>query len=415
MNCNIKRIETLIEKLATFTEKDDKGFTRFSYTELDLAAKQYIIEKMKEINLEISMDLVGNIFARREGMEKDLPPILVGSHLDTVRNGGKYDGIAGVVSALEIMKIIEENKVYTKHPIEVVIFAEEEGGRFNSALVGSRWLAGQLNIKALENLKDGEGINVYQASRVLEVFNKDVQRYERKEKAIKAFFELHCEQGPVLQFKQKNLGIVNSITGSSCYEVILTGQSDHAGTTPMKLRKDAFHMAAKASVELNEYISKLPGEAVGTIGYIEINPNVYNIVPEKATFTMDIRSHSKEMMDDIIQHMKVYIQEICLKNNVKYAINKKHHVSPMKLSKKLVDLLINNAKKRKYDYMEMGSGAGHDALIMASITDTVMVFVPSKDGRSHCPEEFSSVEDIAKGANVLLDTIINLAEPINSL
>lgn len=413
MYCNSKRIKEMIDKMAAFTEKEDKGFTRFSYTQVDIEAKKYIIEEMKRSNLKVSMDLLGNIFGRREGREEDLPPILIGSHMDTVKDGGKYDGIAGIIAGLEVVKVMEENNIKTKYPVEIVAFTEEEGGRFNSAFIGSRWLAGKINEDELKDILDDQNISLKEAVKSLDVLDSDIKRYKRKDNDIKAMIELHCEQGPVLENNQKSLGVVNSIIGSSSYQVDLLGQADHAGTTPMCVRKDAFYTASKIAVELNEFVKKQKKYSVGTVGFVEIKPNAYNIVPEKVSFIMDIRSIDQKVMDDIIEYIKKYIEEVSISNNIQYRIKKNHHSYPVKLSKKVVELLINNAKKRNYDFDVMGSGAGHDTIVMAELTDSAMIFVPSKNGRSHCPEEYSSPEYIAKGADVLLDTIIELGEKVN--
>lgn len=409
MHCNPKAICNVIERLAEYTEPEDKGFTRFSYTSSDLKAREYVIAVMRENGLDVSMDLPGNIFGRRRGIQDDLPAVVMGSHLDTVKNGGKYDGIAGVAAALEVLRVMKTNNIMTRHPVEVIAFAEEEGGRFGSAFVGSSWITGQLNENDLGKLKDARGISVLQAVKDLDPLNDRVKRVHRRAGSIKAFLELHCEQGPVLENGDKDLGNVSSITGSSSYMVSIYGQSDHAGTTPMDVRKDAFNAAAKISVELNRFVNAHPEEAVGTVGYVEVRPNVYNIVPEQASFTMDIRSHSGTAMDDIIGHMKEYITSVCCEDGLEYKIEKRHYKGPTKLSGDVARLIANSAASRGYDYMEMGSGAGHDAMVMASVTDVAMVFVPSRNGRSHCLEEFSKMEDIAKGADVFLDTVIELA------
>lgn len=410
MQCSSRRIEEIIEKLATFTEKEDKGFTRFSYTQTDIEARKYIIEEMKKANLKVSMDLLGNIFGRREGCEVGLPPILIGSHLDTVKDGGKYDGIAGVVAGLEALKVMEENDIKTKYPVEVVAFAEEEGGRFNSAFIGSSWIAGKISDNDLDVIMDNNGVSVKEAVKSLDVFNSYIERCHRRDRSFKAMIELHCEQGPILENDKKDLGVVRSIIGSSSYQVDLLGQADHSGTTPMDVRKDAFYVASKISVELNEFVKKQKEYSVGTVGFVDVKPNVYNIVPEKVSIVMDIRSMDQKTLNDIIKHMKEYIECVSSTNNIKYEIKKNHHENPVNLSKKIVDLLVGNAEKRNYKFNVMGSGAGHDTIIMSEFTESAMIFIPSKKGRSHCPEEYSSPEHIAMGADILLDTILDIGE-----
>lgn len=413
MNCNYKRIEKDIENLSKFTVTGDEGFTRFSYTQEDIDAKQYIIKEMKSLNLNIYMDLLGNIFGRRGGIEEDLPHILIGSHLDSVKNGGKYDGIAGIVAGLEVLRVMEENNIVTRHPVEVVAFAEEEGGRFNTAFIGSEWFTGKLERHELTNILDNQGVSIEKAMKSLNVLDTEVNRCEKKDNNMKAMIELHCEQGPILENESKDLGIVNVITGSSAYQVEIFGQADHAGTTPMDSRKDAFYIASKIGVELNEFVKRQKEYCVGTIGFIEVEPNVYNIVPEKVSLVMDIRSGDEKLLETIIDHMKNYIDEVTDENNLGYRITKNHHVSPVRMSTNIVDLLVKNSKSREYSFNTMGSGAGHDTISIVGLTDCAMVFVPSKNGRSHCPEEYTDPKYIAQGANIILDTVMELAEKIN--
>lgn len=413
MNCNYKKIEEDIENLSKFTVRKDEGFTRFSYTKEDIDAKRYIIEKMKSLNLDIHMDLLGNIFGRREGIEKDLPYILIGSHLDSVKNGGKYDGIAGIVTGLEILRVMEEDNIRTRYPVEVVAFSEEEGGRFNSAFIGSKWFAGKLKKDKLSNILDSQDISLEKAVESLSVLDTIVNRCEKKDNNVKAMIELHCEQGPILENKNKELGIVNLITGSSAYQVELFGQADHAGTTPMNSRKDAFYVASKIGVELNEFVKRQKKYCVGTIGFLKIMPNVYNIVPERVSLIMDIRSVDEKLLHIVIEHMKDYIDKISHENNIEYHITQNHHVPPVKMSNNILDLLIKHSKDRDYGFNIMGSGAGHDTISMTELTDCAMVFVPSKNGRSHCPEEYTDPKHIAQGANIILDTVMKLAERVD--
>jgi len=407
MNCSKDRIKDKIEILAKFTEKENK-FTRFSYTKEDVMAKKYIIQEMKNLGLKVYMDYVGNIFGRKEGKRKNMPEILIGSHLDTVKNGGRYDGIAGIVVGLEVMNVLKENNIEIENPIEIVAFAEEEGGTYGTAFLGSQWYGEKLNEKDLNKFNIDSGKNIKESVKILDELNDEVIRCNNKEKNIRCMFELHCEQGPKLENNKKDIGIVEGITGSSSFKVELKGEANHAGTTPMNLRKDPFHTASLISVELNEYVRKQNRYSVGTIGNIKLEPNSYNIIPEKATFTMDIRSLDIEIMKNIIRHIRKFIKELSEKKGIEYRITKNHLENPVKLSKELVQNLEENCKKRNYNYQVMASGAGHDSIIISELCDTVMVFVPSKDGRSHCPEEYSKAMDIAKGGDIILDAILKI-------
>src|SRR6056297_3067009 len=214
MNCSKDRIKDKIEILAKFTEKENK-FTRFSYTKEDVMAKKYIIQEMKNLGLKVYMDYVGNIFGRKEGKRKNSPEILIGSHLDTVKNGGKYDGIAGIVVGLEVLNVLKENNIEIENPIEIVAFAEEEGGTYGTAFLGSQWYAEKLKEENLDIFNDEKGKNIIDAVKKLDELDSQVIRCKRKEKNLRGMFELHCEQGPVLVKNKKSIGIVEGITGSS--------------------------------------------------------------------------------------------------------------------------------------------------------------------------------------------------------
>lgn len=408
MDCNANNIKKIIEDMSTFTEKGENKYTRLSYTKEDLDSRKYIIEKMNQIGLNVYMDYIGNILGLIDKMNKDKPIILVGSHIDTVKNGGKFDGVAGVAAALEIANVIKEND--NNYPLGVIIFTEEEGNRFNSSLLGSRWATGELQEGELNSLMDNKGVLLVDAIKNLDILNEYIfKRCFRFTRPVKAFFELHSEQGPVLENKNKDIGIVDKITGSSVYEVGLFGRADHAGTMPMNMRKDAFLVLSKVNLELNQYVIRNYRDmAVATIGYINLKPCTPNVIPGETTFTMDIRSHSKKIMDDIIEHITSYIIRLANNEDMKYKITQKYYAEPVELSSHFIDNLKKNAVNRNYKYMDIASGAGHDAMKMSSITDVGMVFVPSKDGRSHCPEEFSSYENITYGANIILDTILEM-------
>ncbi|MGM0379230.1 MAG: M20 family metallo-hydrolase [Bacillota bacterium] len=399
-----KRIKKRIEKFAKFTESDSK-YTRFSYTKQDIQAKKYLINEMKNLGLNVYMDYIGNIFGRKEGRKKGLPEILIGSHLDTVRNGGKYDGVSGIVTGLEVIKSMNNNNIEIDHPIEVVAFAEEEGGTYSTAFLGSQWYADKFTDENLDKFNDNNGKNIKEAIKTLDVLDQDVIRCKKKEKNLKCMFELHCEQGPVLEMNGKELGIVEGITGSSSFKVEIIGDTNHAGTTPMNARKDPFYLASLISVELNSFVRKQNVYSVATIGNIQLEPNVYNIIPRKASFTMDIRSFNIKTMEGIIEHIKGFIKDITKEKSMKYKIIKNHLKYPVELSENLVNNLEESCLEKNYNYQRIVSGAGHDSIIMNELCDTVMIFVPSKNGKSHCPEEFSKVEDIAKGVNIILDTI----------
>ena len=322
--------------------------------------------------------------------------------------GGKYDGVAGVITGLEVVRVLEENQIQLDAPIEVIAYAEEEGGRFGSAFIGSKWIAGEIQLLELENYCDSEGRSIASECLKLDVLNEEVKRCQRREIDPQASFELHIEQGPVLESKGNILGVVDTITGSSAYQVTIKGQANHAGTIPMDMRKDAFVAVSEISLALNRLAKEQTIHTVGTIGFLEVKPNAYNIIPGQVEFSMDIRSLNQTCMEQVTIQMKEVIARVAEEGGLTYTIRTKHNQPVVSLSKTLVSALSESAEKRDYAYFEMGSGAGHDTLVMARMAPSAMVFVPSKAGRSHCPEEFTQPDEIARGSDLILDAILKI-------
>jgi allantoate deiminase len=408
MRCSEERIEYWIEGLAKHTDPTTSGFTRFSYTKEDVAAKRFLIKEMKALGLSVEMDLIGNLFGRREGEDSKRAPMMIGSHMDTVLNGGRYDGLAGVIAGMEVVRCLNAAGETTIHPLEIVAFAEEEGGRFNSAFIGSRWYAGQLEELELSSYEDTRGVTIAEAVKMLEALKDEVTIIERKTPELRAMIELHVEQGPVLEQGEHSLGIVETVTGSSAFTVKLIGKANHAGTIPMDMRQDTFYVTSLISLELNRIAREQVIHSVGTIGSVHNGPNVYNIIPGETVFTMDIRSLSKTSLDGIINHMKQYIEDIAKEHKLDCKIETNHYVTPVQMSQNIVNKLIQSASNRDHSYRLMGSGAGHDTIVVNSLCPTAMVFVPSRDGRSHCAEEYSSPKHIAKGCEIILDTVLEM-------
>jgi allantoate deiminase len=285
---------------------------------------------------------------------------------------------------------------------------EEEGSRFGSAFIGSKWLIGDIREEDLDDYIDAEGKTVASECGALDALNTKVDRCKRKEFSPQMTFELHIEQGPVLESKGNILGVVDTITGSSAYQVVIEGEANHAGTIPMNMRKDAFVAVSQISLELNRIAKAQPIHTVGTIGFLEIKPNAYNIIPGRVDFSMDIRSLDQACMEGVTLHMKDYIEKVCGGSGLEFSIRTKHNQPVVALAPDLVGALKASAEERNYGHVLMGSGAGHDTLVMARIAPSAMVFVPSRDGRSHCPEEYTNAEEIAKGADLILDAVIRL-------
>lgn len=407
MKTNLNRIKRDIEELAKFNATPGQGLTRFSLTKEDKGAREYIRGELLKLGLEVYEDPAGSIFGRRKGTNDDLPVIMIGSHFDSVKNGGNFDGPAGVVMALEIMRALDENNVKTKYPIEFVGMIEEEGGRFGSGVFGSRAMTGAVSMEELNNNKDNDGISMAEAFKEFGFNPGDIHKAQRKPKDIKAFIELHIEQGPVLEKDRKDIGIVDFIVGLYNLKVTIKGRPDHAGTTPMNMRADALIAATKIVSNIPGYAIEAGEGTVATVGSLDVKPGAANIVPGEVTFTIDIRSKNSRAIEDVKNKIIEDIHAQTNTSGLDVEIEEMLDVKPVEMSKEIIKSFEKNADSNGFSYIKMLSGAGHDAMIMANITDVGLIFVPSKDGRSHCPEEWTDYEDLQKGIEVIYNTILD--------
>lgn len=412
MKTYLSRIKKDIETLSKYNATPGNGLTRFSFTKEDGKARNYIKKEMEKAGLRIYEDAAGTIIGRFEGKNQKAPAIILGSHYDSVKNGGNFDGNAGVVAALEISRALRDNNIQLKHPVEFVGIVEEEGGRFGSGLFGSRAMAGKISKNELDILKDAEGITIAKAMSDFGLNPDNISQAARNPKDIKAFLELHIEQGPVLEHENKNIGIVEYIVGINQIEVSIEGRADHAGTTPMNMRKDALDTAAGLISQISGFTKSLGDGTVATVGTFLVYPGAANIVPGKVTFTVDVRSKEEESINKVIDFIKSGLEEAESKNDVICTITNKLNVSPVKLDDEIIRLNHRNCQALGFTYMNMLSGAGHDAMVMAELTKVGLVFVPSKNGRSHCPEEWTGYEDLQKGIELMYHTLLDLAEVI---
>lgn len=410
MKTNLNRIKKDIEELSKFNATPGQGLTRFSLTEEDRGARNYIKNELLKLGLEVYEDPAGSIFGRKKGSDDDLPVIMIGSHFDSVKNGGNFDGPAGVIMALEVMRVLTENNVKTKYPIEFVGMIEEEGGRFGSGVFGSRAMAGAVSIEELNNNKDNEGISMAEAFKEFGFNPDDINNAKRNPEDIKAFIELHIEQGPVLENREKDLGIVDFIVGLYNLKVTIKGRPDHAGTTPMNMRADALVAASKIISHIPNYAIEAGKGTVATVGALSVKPGAANIVPGEAQFTIDIRSKNKSCIEEVKNKVIELIQKETDASGLDVIIEEMLDVKPVKMSEEIIKSFEKNADSKGFSYIKMLSGAGHDAMVMAGITDVGLIFVPSKDGRSHCPEEWTDYEDLQKGIEVVYNTILDLGE-----
>lgn len=410
MDTRLERIKKDIETLGQFNSTPGEGLTRFSLTEEDKQARAYIKGEMKKIGLQVYEDEACTIIGRLEGSIKDGPIIMLGSHYDSVKNGGNFDGNAGVVAALETARVIKEKNIKLKYPVEFIAMIEEEGGRFGSGLFGSRAMAGTITREQLDIYKDMDGISTADAMKEFGFDPDKIGHAKRDSNDIRAFLELHIEQGPILEHENKDIGIVNHIVGIKQLDIVIKGRPDHAGTTPMTMRIDALDSATKVISKISDKAKEVGEGSVATVGTLNILPGAANIVPGEVKFTVDIRSKNSKCIDEITEFIHEELKKVKEQKSVEYTVFESLNADPVKLNTDIIRYFNNNCEKLGLSKIDMLSGAGHDAMIMAGITDVGLLFVPSKDGRSHCPEEWTDYYELQKGIEVMYNTVLSLGE-----
>ncbi|NLP45176.1 MAG: Zn-dependent hydrolase [Peptococcaceae bacterium] len=403
---NQERLWDKLMQLAHIGKQVEGGITRLPFTEEDLQAKNLVKEWMQEAGLQVREDAVGNLVGRKEGTEPSFPAIIIGSHLDTVFNGGMFDGSLGVLAGIEILQTMKENLIQTKHPIEVYAFRDEEGCRFNFSLLGSRGVAGNLKPSDLE-FKDRDGITIKEAMKKCHLRPEEFSQAVRNPEEVKAYLELHIEQGKVLECSNLPVGVVTGIAGSLRLLLTVTGKADHAGATPMNLRADALAGAAQI-ICMVEQEAKESQSAVATVGRIQAYPGGINIIPGKVEFTIDLRHLSPEVCARLEKNILEKANEICKQRGLDLKVDLMQRVPPAPCSEEIIATILESCDKLDVKTMKLPSGAGHDAMQMINISPIGMIFVRSKKGISHHPAEWSSPEDCALGANVLMETVLKL-------
>jgi allantoate deiminase len=363
---------------------------------------------MTEAGLTVREDEAGNIIGLLEGAEPALPALVIGSHFDTVTNDGDFDGLAGIMTGIEIARLAREKGADLRRNLIVVAFCDEEGMRFGTGYFGSKAILGQVSQEDLHRYKDKDGVSVYAAMKDYNLVPEDLPKAAWDLSSIKAFIETHIEQGPVLYQSRNEIGLVECIVGIQRYIVTVQGRSDHAGTTPMDMRIDAVEAAAKAISKIPDWAREKGEGTVATTGFIKVLPGGMNIVAEEVQFSVDIRSSNNANIEEIAANIRTELDKACARNGASYRMDNKLTITPVQLNEAMLAKLERFCKDRGYSYRRMLSGAGHDALAIGQVLDTVMVFVPSKDGRSHCPVEWTEYRDIAKAVVLVYDLILDM-------
>ncbi|SDB35335.1 N-carbamoyl-L-amino-acid hydrolase [Flavobacteriaceae bacterium MAR_2010_188] len=403
LRVNQDRIENRIFELAKFGQDSLGRNYRVAYSKGDVEGRKWFLQQMKDAGLEVSVDYAGNLIGKRAGKNPSLKTIAFGSHIDMVPDGGNYDGAVGSISGLEVMQTLIENNIVTKHPLELFIFSDEEG-----SLIGSKAISGHFNQDRME-VKSNSGLTIRDGLKAIGGLADSLDSVTRGKDDFLAFLELHIEQGGNLDRENIQIGVVEGIVGIEHWEVTIEGFANHAGTTPMNLRKDAMLSAAKLIVAVNEIITSHEGKQVGTVGKISAQPGAYNVIPGKVVLGLEIRDLSSETIKQMFSKIEEKAKEIAKEDGTTISFEDQLlGVIPALASPGIQNKIEAATKQLGYSFKYLPSGAGHDAQDMAMIAPMGMIFVPSKGGISHSPNEFTEAEDMANGANVLLQTILLL-------
>ena len=402
LRVNGERIMKHINGLAEFGKNPQGGASRVAYSDADKQGREYVLGLMRDAKLDVSIDAAGNLIGRRAGSASGLRPLLIGSHIDTVPEGGNYDGVVGSMGAIEVAQTLAENNVTTRHPLEVVIFQNEEGG-----LIGSRAMDGELTERELD-LVSRSGKTIREGIRFIGGDPAKLADVRRKKGDIAAYLELHIEQGATLDTEKIKIGVVEGIVGINWWDVTIEGFANHAGTTAMNNRQDALLAAAKFIEAVNRVVTSVPGRQVGTVGRINALPGAPNVIPGKVVLSLELRDLDAAKINMLYEKIRAEAQQIANASRTKFDFKEINVNIPAPTDVRIRGLIGEAARELGLSTKMLPSGAGHDAQDMARLGPVGMIFVPSVGGISHSPREFSHPEDIANGANVLLHTLLKL-------
>jgi N-carbamoyl-L-amino-acid hydrolase len=402
LRVNGDRIMSHINALAEFGKNPQGGVSRVAYSDADKQGREYVLSLLRDAKLDVSIDAAGNLIGRRAGSAGGLKPLLIGSHVDTVPEGGNYDGVVGSMGAIEVAQTLAEKNVSLRHPLEVVIFQNEEGG-----LIGSRAMDGELTERELD-LVSRSGKTIREGVRFIGGDPAKLAGVRRNKGDIAAYLELHIEQGGILDTEKIKIGVVEGIVGINWWDVTIEGFANHAGTTAMNNRQDALLAAAKFIEAVNRVVTSVPGRQVGTVGRINALPGAPNVIPGKVVLSLELRDLDAAKISSLYEKIRAEAQQIATASGTKFDFKEINVNIPAPTDTRIRSLISEAARELGLSTKLMPSGAGHDAQDMARLGPVGMIFVPSVGGISHSPREFSHPEDIANGANVLLHTLLKL-------
>ena len=399
------RLEGTIEELGRIGATERGGLTRLALSDEDRQGRDLMVAWMRRAGLRVTVDQMGNIFGERAG-DPGRPPVMMGSHVDSVPTGGKYDGQLGVLCALEAIRTLDDHRVRTRHPVTLAIFTNEEGARFQPAMIASGVLAGKIPLEDAYNARDKDGLRLVDELERIGYLGSEpcVPR------PVRAYLELHIEQGPQLEEEGLSVGVVEGIVAIAWLRLTIHGVQDHAGPTPMRIRHDALVAAAEVVAGVRGIARELGGDLVTTVGNLTVSPNIPNAISGRVALSIDMRDPRDSTLDRARPLLDRVVAEACRREGVTYELDHYWRVPFTPFDREVVDTVERAARGSGARYRRLLSGAGHDAQYMAAIGPAGMVFVPSRDGRSHCEEEFTAMDDIEYGANTLLGAALDLAE-----
>ena len=402
LRINIDRLISRIEGLAEIGAIAGGGVCRMALTDEDRQGRDLVVKWMHELDLEVTVDQIGNVVGIRPGQESGRP-VMTGSHIDTVASGGRYDGNLGVLAGLEVIETLNDSNIITRKPIGVGFFTNEEGSRFAPDMMGSGVHQGAFELKRMLDVLDIDG------ERVGDELEKIGYAGDTSTGDFRAdsFFELHVEQGPILELEDYEIGAVEGVQGISWNEYRIAGTANHAGTTPMRLRHDAGYVAAAISMEVRRLAKEMGGDQIGTVGVTKLNPGLINVIAKEALITIDMRNTDEQKLQEAERSIGSFIEQICKAEGVTYSSRTLARFEPVSFDKQMVSLVSETASALGFRVKSMPSGAGHDAQMFAPNCPTAMIFVPSQNGISHNVAEYTEPKHLQAGADVLLQILLH--------
>ncbi|MFL6566384.1 MAG: Zn-dependent hydrolase [Burkholderiales bacterium] len=398
-----ERLWSSLMALAKIGATPKGGVRRVTLTSADREGRERFALWCREAGLELRVDAIGNMFALRAGKEAGAAPVVMGSHLDTQPNGGRFDGAYGVMAGLEVVRALNDAGITTRAPLEVACWTNEEGSRFVPTMMGSGVFTGVYPLQEVLGNKDTDGVSVREA---LETIG---YRGEAKPHRVGAYFEAHIEQGPVLEDTRTTIGVVQGALGQRWFDVLIAGQDAHAGPTPMHLRKDAMLAAAQLTLEVNRIATRFPDSARGTVGHMQVKPNSRNVVPGEVRMTVDLRNARDATLSSMRTELETQARAIAQERRVSIEVKEVVYFPPSEFAPELVERVRAAAKRLGFSHRDIVSGAAHDAVYLARVAPTAMVFVPCEGGISHNEIENARPEDLAAGCSVMLEAVLDTA------